>query len=141
MGFTESISSIRKEVLRAIEASSTEKITQMLGTLQVMSETIPIQHRILRQLMGENARDARRLQIHEAGTETCGWILGDDGNIADENRPDWAQRVQASVAFRRWLREGKGIQHISGNAGAGKSTLVGASAYLSVLLIWASCRS
>ena len=55
----------------------------MLGKLQLMSETIPIQHRILRKLMGEEAKDARRSQIHEASGKTCGWILGDDDNTVD----------------------------------------------------------
>ena len=118
----------------------------MLGKLQLMSETIPTQHRILRKLMGEEAKDSRRSQIHEASGETCGWILGDDDNTVDgdesesgelegDERDSEKHRFQTSLAFRRWLREGKNIQHISGNAGAGKSTLVSASYYLSNPLI------
>ena len=150
-GYTDSIDSIRKEVSRAIEAGSTAEITQMLGKLQLMSETIPIQHRILRKLMVEDAKGARRSQIHEASGKTCGWILGDDNNTvhgdesesgesesdesegdeSDSDKMDQEHRLQTSLAFRRWLREGKNIQHISGNAGAGKSTLVSASHFLS----------
>jgi hypothetical protein len=153
MGFSETIGSIRQDVARTIEASSTAEVSQILGKLQLMMQTIPIQHRILKQLIYRDyKRAARRSQIHDAGRDTCGWILeyGDnkagDHNLdwqhrvktskafhrwlrAGDHNSDWQHRVETSKAFRRWLREGQNIQHISGNPGAGKSTLVGISKF------------
>ena len=131
MGFSKTIGSIRQDVARAIEAGLTAEVSQMLGKLQLMTQTIPIQHRILRQLIYEdyNYMRARRSQIHDAGRETCGWILEYGDNKAGDHDSDRQHRVETSNAFRRWLREGQNIQHISGNAGAGKSTLVSISGF------------
>ncbi|KAK3365038.1 hypothetical protein B0T24DRAFT_712501 [Lasiosphaeria ovina] len=114
-----------KDVSRAIEAGLTAEVSQMLGELQSMTQTIPIQYRILQQLIyGDyNYMRTRRSQIRDASRETCGWILGYDGDKPGDHKSDWQFRVETSKAFRRWLREGQNIQHISDNPGAGKSTL------------------
>ena len=113
------------------EESLLAKISQMLSGLQKMTHTIPIQHRILRQLIYGDYNDmrSRRTQILSADSDTCGWILE---YCNDGHKDDWDRhrelllnsRVEASKSFRRWLREGQDILHISGNAGAGKSTLM-----------------
>jgi hypothetical protein len=91
-------------------------------------QTIPIQHRILRKVTHRDDKymRTRRSQIHDADRETCGWILEYGDDKAGDHDSD---RVKTSKAFRHWLRKGQNIQHISGNPGAGKSTLVGISGF------------
>ncbi|KAF4965715.1 hypothetical protein FSARC_6498 [Fusarium sarcochroum] len=116
---------------------SLEDIKLLLKKLQSDTQTIPIEHRILRQLIFSEM-DARRTQIHSADTATCGWILGHPNFEEVEPSPDLSHqfytrlrfekdstdREKASDDFRAWLQKGQNIFHISGNAGCGKSTLV-----------------
>ncbi|KAJ3544739.1 hypothetical protein NM208_g2898 [Fusarium decemcellulare] len=115
-------------------------IKLLLMQLQSDAQRIPVEHRILRQLIFSEM-DARRTQIHSADSTTCGWILENPG--FQEPELTWApygwygpnhrwpaksipktDREEARHAFCTWLEKGQNVFHISGNAGCGKSTLV-----------------
>jgi len=163
--FSTKLGDLRSDLLKAIEANqapdanavvadaeherkedSLADIARMLRDLQLMTRTIPVQHRILRQLIYNDMR-SRHTQIHSAGSETCGWILetddeaeegvdnGDNKKDADVGLDDGVgtgdralqenlDRREARRVFRSWLREGQNVLHISGNPGSGKSTLM-----------------
>lgn len=91
-------------------------ISRQLEELQSMITTIPIQHRILRHLIPDE-RGSRRDQILEADPDTCRWIL-------EPVEGDEDYRKQIRDDFISWLRTGSNVLHISGNPGAGKSTLM-----------------
>lgn len=91
-------------------------ISQQLEGLQALITIIPIQHRILRHLLPDEL-GSRRDQILEADPDTCRWLLE-----PVEGDQDYRREVRSG--FTRWLRTGSDILHISGNPGAGKSTLM-----------------
>lgn len=91
-------------------------ISRQLEQLQSMITTIPIQHRILRHLLPDEI-GSRRDQILEADPDTCRWIL-------EPIEGDQGYRIQIRDKFISWLRTGSDVLHISGNPGAGKSTLM-----------------
>lgn len=91
-------------------------ISRQLEELQSMITTIPIQHRILRHLIPDEI-GSRRDQILEADPDTCRWIL-------EPIEGDQGYRKQIRDNFISWLRTGSNVLHISGNPGAGKSTLM-----------------
>lgn len=84
--------------------------------MQRLITTISIQHRILRHLIPED-NGSRREQIYEADPDTCRWILEPAGE-------DNSYRAEVRGNFISWPRRGSGVLHISGNPGAGKSTLM-----------------
>lgn len=108
-------------------------ITGMLQEIQTLLADIPIQHRVLRQLVFENM-ESRWDQIPDAEPDTCRWLLYDGydngvGTPDNEYGPrqdfqDASCRRATRQDFLHWLRAGDGIMHISGNAGSGKSTLL-----------------
>ncbi|KAM0544351.1 hypothetical protein ACHAPJ_011887 [Fusarium lateritium] len=116
---------------------SLDEIKLLLTKLQSDTQRIPIEHRILRQLIFSEM-NSRRTQIHSADSATCGWIFGHPSIEEPESGRDLsrsfdrrlrlkenpAEREKASNDFRAWLQGGQNIFHISGNAGCGKSTLV-----------------
>ncbi|KAF4999664.1 hypothetical protein FDECE_11444, partial [Fusarium decemcellulare] len=63
------------------------EIKLLLMQLQSDAQRIPVEHRILRQLIFSDI-DARRIQIHSADATTCGWILGNPGS--EEPELTWA---------------------------------------------------
>lgn len=85
--------------------------------------TIPIQHRILRQLISNDM--SRRDQIIDAEAVTCKWILKHDpiASVGPEIAQD-SYRESTRATFVKWLRAGSGVLHVSGNPGSGKSTLM-----------------
>lgn len=91
-------------------------ISRQLEELQSMITTIPIQHRILRHLIPDEI-GSRQDQILEADPDTCRWIL-------EPVEGDQGYRSHTRDKFISWLRTGRDVLHISGNPGAGKSTLM-----------------
>ncbi|KAN0106730.1 hypothetical protein V8E51_009606 [Hyaloscypha variabilis] len=166
--FSKKIENLRDELVKAIEAKqapdassfgagveheeindSLADTARMLGNLQLVTRTIPVQHRILRQLIFSDLH-SRQTQIYAADSETCGWILESDRDTNEsdvksvENGSDVGERHvvlvgretkdpalkmdsdrrEARQGLHHWLREGQGVLHISGNAGSGKSTIM-----------------
>ncbi|KAJ4264312.1 hypothetical protein NW762_005508 [Fusarium torreyae] len=137
-----SLDGLKTKLLNAIgdkakTEQSLEDIKLLLTNLQSDTQRIPIEHRILRQLIFSEM-NARRTQIHSADAATCGWIFGhpsaqepelgrDLSNSFDRRlrlNENSAERENASYEFCTWLQNGRNIFLISGNAGCGKSTLV-----------------
>lgn len=95
----------------------------MLGEFRSLISTIPIQHRILRQLMFPGMRSPRN-PLPTDELVPCAWLLeGEDVQHISYIDGD-QNRKGASRAFVTWLREGQNVFHISGKAGSGKSTLM-----------------
>lgn len=66
------------------QSSMLGNIVQQIKDMVSLSNKLPLQHRILRQLIYEDM-DARRIQIHDAAPDTCRWILEDDlDDLAEE---------------------------------------------------------
>lgn len=91
-------------------------IARQLQEIQSLITIIPIQHRILRHIIPDEI-DSRRDQIIEADPETCRWLL-------EPVEGEQYYRQKTRKDFISWLRTGNNILHISGNPGAGKSTLM-----------------
>lgn len=92
-------------------------ISRQLQEIQSLITIIPRQHRILRHLI-PNETGSRQAQILEADPDTCRWILESVNGDFEEYRQDIRND------FMSWLRTGSDVLHISGNPGAGKSTLM-----------------
>lgn len=102
---------------KATSETSAADISKMLRTIQDVVDDAHLQHRILRQLVFEDMT-SRANQIPKAAKKTYSWAVGDDPlNKGDERRLAWN-------LFLDWLRAGDKIFHVSGNPGAGKSTLM-----------------
>jgi hypothetical protein len=88
---------------------------------------MPIQHRILRQLM-YSSMHFREDSIHNAESGTCRWIFNVDQMSGKDDDIHFQAhkklREDARDKFVSWLQSGKGIFHICGKAGSGKSTLM-----------------
>ncbi|OTA70023.1 hypothetical protein K449DRAFT_417867 [Hypoxylon sp. EC38] len=142
--YPKQLSSLHDNLIRAIKAGNeqTNIVLSLLHSIQATSNTIPLQHRILRQLVFDDMH-SRSDQIYEAQDDTCGWIFGyssltslyegltqafDDGSLLCqlEREKDLSEsrRSETSQSFLAWLQNGQNILHISGNAGSGKSTLM-----------------
>lgn len=131
---------------------SLAEIRLMLRDLQSMTRIIPVQHRILRQLIYDDMR-SRRAQIYSAESETCRWIIEHEverrvGSSSEEDKRESREnpdRREARRVFRSWLREGQNVFHISGNAGSGKSTLMkfiaGQDGTKEELQVWAGTKA
>lgn len=91
-------------------------ISQQLREIQSLMTIIPIQHRILRHLLPDEVVP-RWDQIIDADPDTCRWVLE-----PVEGEQDYRQEIRNG--FISWLRTYSGVLHISGNPGAGKSTLM-----------------
>lgn len=91
-------------------------ISRQLQKIQSLITIIPIQHRILRHLIPDEI-GSRRDHIIEADPETCRWLLE-----PVQGEQDYRQQIRRD--FISWLRTGSNVIHISGNPGAGKSTLM-----------------
>lgn len=82
--------------------------------------------------------ESRQNQILEADVDTCRWLLDDDfrdfeGWETDSDSDSWQvwerkaearYRKETHMSFVTWLKTGRNVLHISGNAGSGKSTLM-----------------
>lgn len=133
------VTDAKSSLLEAIESQSdiqisqTESILTKLRDMQSLAADLPIQHRILRQLVFDSM-ESRWNQIIDAEPNTCRWILdqGFDGDVGypfhhivtAQDVKEAGYRRTTREGFLHWLRTGDGILHISGNAGSGKSTLV-----------------
>lgn len=84
--------------------------------MQSLITVIPMQHRILRHLIPDEVV-SRRDQILDADPDTCRWVL-------EPVEGDQDYRREVRDRFTSWLRTGSNVLHISGNPGAGKSTLM-----------------
>lgn len=91
-------------------------ISRQLGEFQSSMTIIQIQNLVLRHLISGDI-GSRRDQIYEADPDTCRWIL-------EPGEGDDIYRKQISQDFINWLRTGNSVLHVSGNPGAGKSTLM-----------------
>ncbi|KAI7788153.1 Vegetative incompatibility HET-E-1 [Diaporthe eres] len=87
-----------------------------LQEFQALITIIPIQHRILRHLIPDEV-GSRWDQIMEADPDTCRWLL-------EPVKGEQYYRREIRKGFIRWLRTGSNVLRISGNPGAGKSTLM-----------------
>ncbi|ROW13446.1 hypothetical protein VPNG_04402 [Cytospora leucostoma] len=85
--------------------------------LDELMHEMPIELRILK-FVTYDSMDSREDSIQDAEGNTFDWMLDDTSSSAIE-----PQLVQARESFIRWLNSGQGVFHISGKAGAGKSTL------------------
>ncbi|KAK6084867.1 hypothetical protein SCUP234_03050 [Seiridium cupressi] len=81
-------------------------------------QVVPLELRLLKQLNYDSI-DSREDSIREAESGTFSWMLDDDTAIDMLPHMHRARR-----SFIEWLNSGSGVFHISGNAGAGKSTLM-----------------
>lgn len=84
--------------------------------MQSLIIIISMQHRILRHLIPDEIV-SRQDQILEADPDTCRWVL-------EPVEGDQLYRKEVRNRFTSWLRTGSNVLHISGNPGAGKSTLM-----------------
>ncbi|KAG6358736.1 hypothetical protein INS49_012255 [Diaporthe citri] len=91
-------------------------ISRQLQEMQSLITIIPMQHRVLRHLIPDEIV-SRRDQILEADPDTCRWVL-------EPVEGDQDYRKEVRSRFTSWLRTGNNVLHISGNPGAGKSTLM-----------------
>ncbi|KUI52917.1 hypothetical protein VP1G_00550 [Cytospora mali] len=112
----------------AVESDSAEQtvpglpnwFSQVNDSLSVLDELVndmPFELRLLK-LLSYDSMDSREDSIQDAEGSTFDWMLDDTAS------PDLEpELVEARESFIRWLKSGQGIFHISGKAGAGKSTL------------------
>lgn len=143
---------LRDDLLKTIEIQSYSEseerasLKQQLQDIQSLLTTIPIHHRVLRQLISDDM-GSRWNQIHDGQPDTCRWILGDglddpkdleggsdsdsdssEPSVARDESSDWEaesiNRRETRGDFIHWLTTGQDVLHISGNAGSGKSTLM-----------------
>lgn len=139
------ITELRDDLLNSIATQSTSAqlsllpdISQQLHEIQSLMATVPIQHRILRQLIFDDM-ESRQNQIIDADASTCSWLLensceetADDSDSSMDSASEDSKehgleaiyRQATSRDFISWLRAGGDVFHISGNAGSGKSTLM-----------------
>ncbi|KAI0134220.1 hypothetical protein BJ170DRAFT_190690 [Xylariales sp. AK1849] len=94
------------------------KVKQMLAAMCNWAEVVPVEIRLLKHLVYESI-DSREDSIREAESGTFGWMLDDAISTGLPPHMDLARN-----SFIKWLESGSGVFHISGNAGAGKSTLM-----------------
>lgn len=111
----ESLAEYGESIQRLIPAQNS--ISRQIEEIRSLISTIPIQHRILRHLVPDEI-GSRWDQILEADSDTCRWVLEP---VEGEDRTN-RQKVRNN--FINWLRAGNDVLHISGNPGAGKSTLM-----------------
>ncbi|KAI0024282.1 hypothetical protein F4780DRAFT_797260 [Xylariomycetidae sp. FL0641] len=116
-----------------------------------LATAIPIQHRILRQLVFPDMH-LRHARIPSAGESTCGWIL-DYPQSEELYAFGYNMKARVPVSYRNdmkenfleWLRSGQNVLHISGQPGAGKSVLMKYiaenSRTLENLRIWAGTKT
>ena len=60
----------------------------------------------------------RYLEVDKAHAETFRWILEEDSSAESD------QMCESRTLFCKWLFQGKGVFHIAGKLGSGKSTLM-----------------
>ncbi|KUI69202.1 hypothetical protein VM1G_05163 [Cytospora mali] len=112
----------------AVESDSTEKtvpgmpswFSQVKDSLSVLDELVndmPFELRLLK-LLSYDSMDSREDSIQDAEGSTFDWMLDDTTSPGLE-----PELVEARGSFIHWLKSGQGVFHISGKAGAGKSTL------------------
>lgn len=106
---------LHAELLKSLEEQN-QPIQRQLQDIQRLITTISIQHRILGHLIPDD-KGSRREQIYEADPDTCRWVLEPAGEHD-------SYRAETRDSFISWLRTGSNVLHISGNPGAGKSTLM-----------------
>ncbi|KAK9772426.1 hypothetical protein SCAR479_10964 [Seiridium cardinale] len=93
-------------------------VKSKLSDLCEYVQVVPLELRLLKQLNYDSI-DSREDSIREAESGTFSWMLDDDTAIDMLPHMHHARR-----SFIEWLNSGSGVFHISGNAGAGKSTLM-----------------
>lgn len=142
---TDKVTDVRRDLLDSIRDSgpstdlSQSEISQQLQDFQALVKTIPLQYQILRQLLSEEM-NSRKNHILEADADTCRWLLdgdfkdledcpdtgstSDDSSVREETYDEARRRKETHMEFITWLTTGRGVLHISGNAGSGKSTLM-----------------
>ncbi|KAH8198088.1 hypothetical protein TruAng_007760 [Truncatella angustata] len=117
----------RRSILRTTGSSSAkpteerlinviETVKNGLTSLCHLLQVVPYENCLLRYLSFDSV-DSREDSIQNAGSGTFGWILND--SPVSEPNLDIARK-----SYIKWLESGSGVFHISGKAGAGKSTLM-----------------
>jgi hypothetical protein len=116
-----------QELHRTVETSDLRlrQGVQNLLLLSADSYTALISQRLLDSLKFDEM-DGRFQKVALAHEKTFGWIFNshdgnDENSILDGEDP---YRTTARKCFRSWLTDGRGIFHISGKLGSGKSTLM-----------------
>ncbi|KAH9909925.1 hypothetical protein F4778DRAFT_25090 [Xylariomycetidae sp. FL2044] len=106
-------------------SSDTSKLLEHMMSSQEISHTALNRihaHRI-RQALGEPGN--RYEEVPDAAAQTYRWLLENSADGAKDDRwTDDELRNSARLKFTRWLTSGSGIFHISGKAGAGKSSIM-----------------
>jgi hypothetical protein len=113
------------------------EVHKSLDALSSMMSAVPRQNIILQNIFF-SSMDIREETIANAEDGTFEWIF--ENSVAEENDSDELsgiqrtneglgevqqdRRSQARTLLLNWLRSGTGVFHISGKAGAGKSTLM-----------------
>lgn len=95
-----------------------QQVKLKLSMICDLVRIVPVEIRLLKQLFFESI-DSREHSIHEAEVGTFRWMLNEPVDIGLPSHMAVAR--QSLIA---WLNSGSGIFHISGRAGAGKSTLM-----------------
>ena len=106
-------------------AYSLDDVSKKLGSLQLAADTTQRETRILQQLHFREMF-SREDNIENANDKTFNWILMPED---DDDHPQYTlhqgdDRSKAKALLHGWLTTGSGILHLSGKAGAGKSTLM-----------------
>ncbi|KAI0106542.1 hypothetical protein F4776DRAFT_668335 [Hypoxylon sp. NC0597] len=120
--YPKQLNSLREDLINAIQAGDqrTDQILILLRGIRENSSAIPLQHRVLRQLVFKGIHS--RTDSYENPTKAI-----DDELITyleDKKVPFENLRNETRERFLAWLRCGYNVFHISGKAGSGKSTLM-----------------
>lgn len=129
----------RDESLAEIRAG----LSNLLSKMEALPKTKNAENEILKRLYFPSIH-AREDVIADTEFGTFDWLLEDDRSMSEENESlsdeetmalypyweEWMQkrddqlRCQTRQSFLSWLETGNQIYHVSGKAGAGKSTLM-----------------
>jgi hypothetical protein len=107
-----------------------EGIISSLKDLSLTMTTVPRENVILEHLFF-STMDARERNIDCAEEGTFKWIFDEEENPREEDHSstgvggeELRRRAKTRELFLDWLTSGRGVFHISGNPGSGKSTLM-----------------
>ncbi|KAM0354215.1 hypothetical protein ACHAPU_001253 [Fusarium lateritium] len=116
-----------RQAIAVIESHTSQKDVQHLGPLVNLHQdalSVAYQHRILQSLQFEGMNHREDL-IHDPHGQTFEWLLEDEETSAGHNDEKHTAMVKRSrERFLDWLASSKGIFHVTGKLGSGKSTLM-----------------
>ncbi|KAL1872654.1 hypothetical protein Daus18300_004200 [Diaporthe australafricana] len=119
---SEQVEKIRELVDSLVQQSRVSKLECLQSFLDDFkdADTLPRleqrNHEWILKALEFEGMNARRAQVEWTEGDTFEWLITDDA--VPDNHPD------LKVSFKQWLSTGRGVYHVTGKPGSGKSTLM-----------------